>query len=82
MIEKPTDDFHPNHEPTNAMSDMMFMGGDMMNSFDFSSIEEMDPSIADGYRVIYDRECPFELRVQESADSPQQVSNLSVENNY
>lgn len=45
----------------------------MMNSFDFSSIEEMDPSIADGYRVIYDRECPFELRVQESADSPQQV---------
>ena len=52
----------------------MMGGADMMNSFDFSSIEEMDPSIADGYRVIYDRECPFELRVQESADSPQQVS--------
>jgi len=49
-----------------------------MNSFDFSSIEDMDPSIADGYRVIYDRECPFELRVQESADSPQQVGTLEA----
>ena len=29
------------------------------------SIAEMDPSIADGYRVIYDREVPFELRLQE-----------------
>jgi hypothetical protein len=23
---------------------------------DFSTIEEMDPSVADGFRVIYDRE--------------------------
>jgi hypothetical protein len=29
------------------------------------SITEMDPSVADGYRVIYDREVPFELRLQE-----------------
>ena len=50
----------------------------MLSSFDFSAIEDMDPSVADGYRVIYDREVPFELRVQESADSPQQVGTLEA----
>lgn len=32
----------------------------------------------DGFRVIYDREVPFELRVQESADGPQQVGTLEA----
>ena len=36
-------------------------GGDgrdlsLMSALDYTAIEEMDPSIADGYRVIYDRE--------------------------
>ncbi|CAN0531123.1 unnamed protein product, partial [Ectocarpus sp. 12 AP-2014] len=34
--------------------------------------------LADGFRVIYDREVPFELRVQESADGPQQVGTLEA----
>eukprot|EP00913_Durusdinium_trenchii_P034607 g32377.t1 len=29
------------------------------------SLEEMDPSLQDGHRVAYDREVPFELRVQD-----------------
>lgn len=33
---------------------------------------------ADGFRVIYDREVPFELRVQESAEGPQQVGTLEA----
>lgn len=28
----------------------------------FRTIEELDPSIADGYRVVFDRECPFEVK--------------------
>ena len=36
-----------------------------LNTFDATAISDMDPSIADGYRVIYDREVPFELRLQE-----------------
>jgi hypothetical protein len=28
--------------------------------FDFSTIDEMDPSLSGGYRVIYEREVPFE----------------------
>lgn len=36
------------------------------------------PYLADGFRVVYDREVPFELRVQESADGPQQVGTLEA----
>lgn len=35
---------------------------------EFRQIEEMDPSTADGFKVIYDREVPFELRPSESSD--------------
>ena len=56
-------------------------GGDgrdlsLMSALDYTAIEEMDPSIADGYRVIYDRETPFELRLQDSEDGPQEVGTL------
>ena len=50
----------------------------LMNTLDFRTIEEMDPSVADGYGVIYDREVPFELRLQESNDGPQEVGTLEA----
>ncbi|CAM9571902.1 unnamed protein product [Chrysoparadoxa australica] len=57
------------------------MGGsefDLMQTFDFNAIEDMDPSLSDGSRTIYDREVPFELRVQENTDGPQQVGTLEA----
>ncbi len=48
-----------------------------LHTFDFSQLDDLDPSTADGYRVIYDREVPFELRLQE-ASLPQQVGTLEV----
>ena len=48
------------------------------HAVDFASIEEMDPSVADGFRVIYDREVPFELRLQESAEGPNDVGTLEA----
>eukprot|EP00744_Colponema_vietnamica_P003328 GILI01005119.1.p1 GENE.GILI01005119.1~~GILI01005119.1.p1 ORF type:complete len:249 (+),score=48.75 GILI01005119.1:42-749(+) len=51
---------------------------DLLTSFDFSAIEEMDPSLANGHRVIYDREVPFELRIQDSAAGPQEVGTLEA----
>ena len=48
----------------------------LLNSFDFSAIEEMDPSLADGHRVLYDREVPFELRIQDPSSGPQEVGTL------
>jgi len=47
-----------------------------LDSFDFTAIEEMDPSLAEGHRAVYDREVPFELRVQDAETGPQEVGTL------
>lgn len=49
-----------------------------LDSFDFTAIEEMDPSLTEGHRVTYDRECPFELRVQDADAGPQEVGTLEA----
>jgi len=33
---------------------------------DFKQIDDMDPSLADGHRLLYDREVPFDLRTFET----------------
>lgn len=40
--------------------------------------DDIDPSLIGGYRVIYDRETPFELRIQDSDLTPQQVGSLEA----
>jgi hypothetical protein len=50
----------------------------MMNSFDFSAIEEMDPSLSEGHHISYDREVPFELRIQDQGSGPQEVGTLEA----
>lgn len=37
-----------------------------------------DPSQKDGFRVVYDKECPFEMRLQENDESPQEVGTLEA----
>jgi cold shock CspA family protein len=49
-----------------------------LNSFDFSAIEEMDPSLGEGHHVTYDREVPFELRIQDAGSGPQEVGTLEA----
>lgn len=34
----------------------------IINAYDLAAIEEMDPSLADGFKVAFDREIPVELR--------------------
>lgn len=53
-------------------------GDSLIQSFDFSAIEEMDPSLGEGHHVAYDREVPFELRIQESGTGPQEVGTLEA----
>ncbi|KAF1794416.1 hypothetical protein GQ600_10554 [Phytophthora cactorum] len=43
-----------------------------------SSTDELDPSLAGGFRVIYDRETPFELRIQDADNTPQQIGTLEA----
>ena len=50
----------------------------ILNAFDFHAIDEMDPSLADGHRILYDREVPFELRIQDSDTGPQEVGTLEA----
>jgi hypothetical protein len=37
---------------------------DEENAFDFSSLQDFDPSIVDGFRVLYEKEVPTEIRYQ------------------
>jgi hypothetical protein len=41
-------------------------GGPIIGNIDFSQIEELDPSLADGHRIIYERQVPFELRLEDT----------------
>jgi hypothetical protein len=64
----------------------------VLNAFDFTAIDEMDPSlgisfskatilnfaIAEGHSVLYDREAPFELRIQDANSGPQEVGTLEA----
>jgi hypothetical protein len=49
----------------------------VLNAFDFSAIDEMDPSLQEGHHVVFDREAPFELRIQENS-GPQEVGTLEA----
>jgi len=50
----------------------------ILNAFDFRAIDEMDPSLAEGHRLTYEREVPFELRIQEGEGGPQEVGTLEA----
>ena len=49
----------------------------VLNNFDFSEIEERDPSLSEGHRLLYDREIPFELRL-EDVQGPQEVASFEA----
>lgn len=50
----------------------------LLHSIDFSAVEEMDPALADGHSLIFDREVPFELRTQDVGSGPQEVGTLEA----
>ena len=45
---------------------------------DFSQLEDADPSCADGSRVFYEREVPFELRSVDGLEIPEEVGTLEA----
>ena len=52
-----------------AASDKDMPGG-LGTTVDFSSVDDMDPSLADGHHVYFEREVPFELRLGSGGASP------------
>jgi len=49
-----------------------------LGAFDFSTIDGMDPSLSGGHRVIYEREVPFELRIQSAESIAQEAGTLEA----
>ena len=50
---------------------------DIIASFDFREIEEKDPSMSEGHKILYDREIPFEL-ILEDSNGPQEVASFET----
>ena len=50
---------------------------DVIANFDFSEIEEKDPSLSEGHKLLYDREVPFELRLEDN-NGPQEVASFEA----
>lgn len=48
----------------------------ILNNLDYTQIEENDPSLADGHRLVFDREVPFELRLGDDNSGPQEVASF------
>jgi len=47
-----------------------------LNATDILALEEMDPSLTDGFKVAYDKEVPLELRLQDASTDQQDVGTL------
>jgi hypothetical protein len=45
-----------------------------LSNLDFTQIEENDPSLCEGHKLLFDREVPFELRVGDESTGPQEVA--------
>ena len=47
---------------------------DILSNIDFKEIEEKDPSLNEGHKLLFDREVPFELRLEDN-NGPQEVAS-------
>ena len=52
-----------------------FNNSDFLTNIDFREIEEKDPSLNDGHKLLYDLEVPFELRLEDD-NGPQEVGSF------
>ena len=50
-------------------------GNNILSNFDFREIDAKDPSLSEGHKLIYNREVPFELRLEDT-DGPQEVASF------
>ena len=52
-------------------------GNNILSNFDFREIDAKDPSLSEGHKLIYNREVPFELRLEDT-DGPQEVASFEA----
>ena len=49
----------------------------ILTNFDFSEIDAKDPSLSEGHKLLFNREVPFELRLEDT-DGPQEVASFEL----
>lgn len=47
-----------------------------IGNLDYTHIEENDPSLSEGHRLLFDKEVPFELRLGDDTSGPQEVASF------
>lgn len=62
-----------NSNYNNSISDT----NNIFSNFDFSEIEAKDPSLSEDHKLIYNREVPFELRLEDN-DGPQEIASFEA----
>ena len=68
----PTKNSIYNNSKISSISDS---GNNILSNFDFTSIYSKDPSLSEGHKLLYNREVPFELRLEDK-DGPQEVASF------
>lgn len=48
----------------------------ILSNLDYTQIEENDPSLSEGHKLVFDREVPFELRLGDDTNGPQEVASF------
>jgi len=47
-----------------------------LSTLDINSFDEMDPSLSEGHRPLFDKEVPFELRIPQSANNSADLGTI------
>lgn len=67
------------HRPSNSQipEDLKKEDYNLLSNIDNIAIEEIDPSLTEGHRLSFDREVPFELRLDDS-NGPHEVASFEA----
>lgn len=67
------------NSPARPTSPLAQQDDDLMSAaLDYPALEELDPSLVDGFQILYERDVPFELRSTTGFDSPTEVGALEA----
>ncbi|KAK9819701.1 hypothetical protein WJX72_001387 [[Myrmecia] bisecta] len=65
-------------DPASTQLDRSLVDAALASSMDFASLDELDPSLTEGFHIFYEREVPCELRSAEGNDAPSEVGALEA----
>ncbi|KAL9656522.1 hypothetical protein ABK040_005284 [Willaertia magna] len=70
--------FINNNSPSNTSPINNTTSNSLLSGIDFKVIDEMDPSLAEGHQLIFDKEVPIELRTMDQHESESELGTLEA----